>query len=97
LANRPEEPKVRGIHLTVDEDSEEEFLDWIEAQAEKYKPITSADVRHYWQRKYFRSLSRVSVDSFIICHCDDLTETKSTPQEDSRLAVPCAFLDETTH
>jgi hypothetical protein len=35
------------------------------------------------------------VNSFILRHQDDLSETKSTSQEDTRLEVPCAFLDET--
>jgi hypothetical protein len=35
------------------------------------------------------------VDSFILRHGTDLTERKSTPQEESRLEVPRVFLEET--
>jgi hypothetical protein len=36
------------------------------------------------------------VDSFILRHQDDLSETTSTPQKGKRLKAPLAFLDETT-
>jgi hypothetical protein len=36
------------------------------------------------------------VGSFILRQQDDLSKSNSTPQEDTRLEVPFAFLDETT-
>jgi hypothetical protein len=72
-----------------------EILDWISAQADKCRPITRTNILHYCEAKYSHSISRGWVDSFILLHQDDLSETKSTPQEDTRLKMPRASLDET--
>jgi hypothetical protein len=93
LANGLEEPKVCDRHLAVDEDSEGEILEWIEAQAEKYKPVIRTELRHYCKVKYSYLVNRGWIDSFILRHRDDLTETKSIPQEDPRPEAPRAFLD----
>jgi hypothetical protein len=58
LANELEEPKLRDHHLAIDEDSEGEILEWIKAQAEKYKPIICTDLRHYCEEKYSHLISR---------------------------------------
>jgi hypothetical protein len=96
LANGLEQPKVRGRHLAVDEDSEGEILEWIEAQIEKCKPVTRTDIWHYCETKCSRLVSRGLVGSFILRRRDDLTEIKSAPQEDPRLEVLRVFLEETT-
>jgi hypothetical protein len=95
LDNKLEASKARDHSLAVDENSEAKFLEWIDVQAEKCNPVTRIDIRHYCEVKHSISISRRSVDSFIFRHRDDLTETKNTPQEETRLEVPCTFLDET--
>jgi hypothetical protein len=95
LANRLEEPKARCRYLAVDEDSEEEILEWIEIQAKKCKLVTCTDIKNYCEVKYSRSVSRWWVGSFVWRHRDDLTKTKSTFQENLRLEVSRVFLDET--
>jgi hypothetical protein len=45
--------------------------------------------------KYSRSISRGWAGSFILRHQYNLSETRSTLQENTRLEVPHAFLDET--
>jgi hypothetical protein len=96
LENGLNEPKVRGRHFAFDDDSEVQILEWIQGQAEKCEPVTRTDLKHHCEVKYSRSISRGWVDSFILRHREDLFETKSTPQEEVRLEVPRAFLDETT-
>jgi hypothetical protein len=49
----------------------------------------------FWKAKCSHSISWGWVDSFILRYRNDLTETKSTLQEDLRLEVPRAFLNET--
>jgi hypothetical protein len=95
LANGLEEPKVRGRHLAIDEDSEGEILEWIEAQAEKCKSVTRTDIQHYCEAKYSCLVNRGWIDSFILRHRDDFKQTKSIPQEDTRSEAPRAFLDKT--
>jgi hypothetical protein len=77
LANGLDDRKTRGHHLAFDDDSTKEILEWIEAQADKCKPITRTDLRHYCEANYSRSISRGWVDSFILRHRDDVTETTS--------------------
>jgi hypothetical protein len=95
LANRLEDRKVRDRHLAFDEISETEILDWILAQIYKCRSTTSANLQHYCEVKCSRSISRGWVNSFILRHQEDLSETKSTLQKDTRLEVPRAFLDKT--
>jgi hypothetical protein len=66
LANEFEKPKYRNRHLTFDDDSEGEILIWIEAEAEKSRPVTRTELRHYRKAKYFGSVSKEWVNSFII-------------------------------
>jgi hypothetical protein len=68
LANKFDDLKIRGRYLTFDGDSENEILEWIEAQAEKCKPITRTDLQHYCEAKYSHSISRGWIESFILCH-----------------------------
>jgi hypothetical protein len=49
LANGLEPPKVRGRHSAIDEGSEADILQWIEAQAQKCNPVTQTDLRHHCQ------------------------------------------------
>jgi hypothetical protein len=97
LNNRLEEPKVRDRHMAIDKNSEVEILEWINIQIEKCNPVTHTDLRHYCEVKYSTSISRGWIDAFILRHRDDLTETKSTSQEKTRLEVPRVFLDETIY
>jgi hypothetical protein len=57
LANGLEPPKVRRRHPTIDEGSEAEILEWIEAQAEKCNPATRTDLRQHCQAKYLVDIS----------------------------------------
>jgi hypothetical protein len=94
LANGLEESKKCSGHPAFDEDSEDEILAWIEAQAEKYRPMIRTDLRHYCEVKYSRPVSRGWIDSFVLRHAEDLIETKSSSQEETRLKVLRALLDE---
>jgi hypothetical protein len=58
LANELEKPNLRDRHFAIDEDSEEEILELIKAQAEKCKPVTRTDIQHYCKTKYFRLINR---------------------------------------
>jgi hypothetical protein len=95
LANGLGPPKVRGRHPAIDEGSEAEILEWIEAQAEKCNPATRTNFCQHCQSKCSVTISRGWVDSFILRNRDELAETKSKPREDARLEVLRIFLNET--
>jgi hypothetical protein len=88
---------MRGRHFAFDDESEIQILESIRSQAEKCPPMTRTDLRYDCEVKYSCSISRGLADSFILRHKADLSETKSTPEEDARLEVPQAFLDETVN
>jgi hypothetical protein len=67
----------------------------MKVQAEKWKQITQTDFRDYYKPKYSHSINRGWIDSFILRHRDNLTETKNAPQKNMNLKVPHSFLDET--
>jgi hypothetical protein len=97
LENSLNDLKVRGRHFAFDDESEIQILEWIQIQAEKCAPVTRTDFRHHCKVKYSCSISRRWVDSFILPHKADLSDTKSTLQEDARLEVLRAFLDDTVN
>jgi hypothetical protein len=94
LANRLHDSKIHGRYFAFDGDSENEILKWIEAQAEKCKPITRTGLRHYCEIEYSRSISRRWINSFILRYRDDSAETENAPHENTRFEVPRTFLDE---
>jgi hypothetical protein len=95
LANGLNEPKSRGRHIAVDAESDANILAWIKRKAEKSAAVTGTDIRNYCREVCKFQVSRGWVDSFISRHADELTEKKSSPQEETRLQVPRVFLEET--
>jgi hypothetical protein len=95
LENGFDEPKPHSRHSAFDHDSEGGILIWVKAQTEKSGLVTRTDLRYYYQTKYSHPVTRGWADSFILRDGDVLAKTKSVPQEDTRLEVPRAFLDET--
>jgi hypothetical protein len=57
LDNKLEEPKVRDRHMAVDEISEAEISEWIDAQAEKCNSVTRIDLRNDRESVYSISIS----------------------------------------
>jgi hypothetical protein len=70
-------------------------LAWIKRKAEKSAAVTRTDLRNYCREVYKFQVSPGWVDSFISGHADELTEKKSSPQEETRLQVPRVFLEKT--
>jgi hypothetical protein len=95
LANGLSPPKSRGRHLAVDAESDVNILAWIKKQAEKNAAVTGTDIKNYCYEVCRLEVSRRWVDSFTFRHSAELTETKSSPQEEPRLQVPRIFLQET--
>jgi hypothetical protein len=62
--------------MAIDENSEIENSEWIDAQTKKCSPITRTDLRHYCEVKYSISISQGGPDSFILRHRDNVAETK---------------------
>jgi hypothetical protein len=95
LGNGLNEPKSRGRHMPIDAESDANILAWIKRKAEKSAAVTRTDIRNYCRQVCRFQVSRGWVDSFISRHTDELTEKKSSPQEEKRLQVPRVFLEET--
>jgi hypothetical protein len=95
LANGLNEPKSRGRHMAVGAESDANTLAWIKRKAEISAAVTRTDIRNYCREVCKFQVSRGSVDSLISPHADELTEKKSSPQQETRLQVPRVFLEET--
>jgi hypothetical protein len=95
LPNGLNEPKSRGRHWAVDAESDANILAWIKRKAEKSTAGTRTDIRNYCREVCKFQVSRGLVDSSISRHADELTEKKSSPQEETCLQVPRVFLEET--
>jgi hypothetical protein len=94
LANGLSPPKSRGRHLAVGAKSDANILAWIKKQAEKNAALIRIDIKNHCHEVSRLEVSRGWVDSFILRHSAELTEKKSSPQEEPRLQVPRIFLEE---
>jgi hypothetical protein len=95
LANRLNRPKSRGRHLAVDAESDLNLLAWIREQAQKNAAVTHTDIKNSCHEVWKFQASRGWVALFISRHSAELTEKKSSPQEEPRLQVPRSVLEET--
>jgi hypothetical protein len=95
LANGLNPPTSRDRHLAVDAESDANILVWIQKQAEKNAAVAPTDIKNYCREVWKFEASRGWVDSFISRHSAELTEKKSSPQEEPRLQVPRIFMEET--
>jgi hypothetical protein len=95
VANGRNEPKQRGRHAAIDAESEADIVNWIGKHYDKSHPVTRTEIRHYCIAKCEIPATRGWVDSFLLRHQNELIETKSLPQEEPRLQIPRAFLDQT--
>jgi hypothetical protein len=94
-ANGLSPPKSRSRHLAVDGESDANIFAWIKKQAEKNAAVTRTDIKNYCHEVCRLEVSRGSVDSFILRHSAELTEKKSSPQEEPRWSVPRIFFEDT--
>jgi hypothetical protein len=71
LDDRLEAPTVRDRHIAVDQNSEAEILEWIDAQPEKCNPVIRTGLQYYYEIKYSILTSQQWVDWIILSHRDD--------------------------
>jgi hypothetical protein len=95
LANGLSPPKSRGRHLAVDPELDANIFAWIKEQAEKNAAVTCIGNKNYCHEVCRLQVSRGSMDPFILRHSAELTEKKSSPQQEPRLQVPRIFPEET--
>jgi hypothetical protein len=95
LANGLSPPKSHGGHLAVDAESDANILAWIKNQTENTAEVTRTDIKNYCHEVCRLEVSRGWVGSFILCHSAELTEKKSSPQDEPRLQVLRIFLEKT--
>jgi hypothetical protein len=93
LGNELNEPKSRGRHSGVSAESDANIVAWITGKAKPSAAVTRTDVKNSCREVCKIEVMRGWVDSFISSHSAGLVETKSSPQEESRLQVPRMFLD----
>jgi hypothetical protein len=91
LAHKPDEPGQRGKHIALDQDCEEEIVDWIQQNAEKDTSLTREEILGYCRSQFKIKSTRRWINSFVLRHSDELIETMSCPQEGQRSQVSRAF------
>jgi hypothetical protein len=62
------------------------------ASLEKCQSSTRKNIPHYCSGQFGKVVTRGWVDSFLICHKDDLAATTSKPQDEAHLQVLRGFL-----
>jgi hypothetical protein len=95
LAHGLDEPGQRGEHAALDQDREQQILDWIRQNAEQSTSVTKTEIMDHCTAEFEIKFTRRWVNSFILRHLDDVIQRNSAPQEEQRLPVPRAFLQRT--
>jgi hypothetical protein len=90
-----EEPGQQGKHIPLDQDREQQILDWISQNAEQDTPITRGEIMDYCTSQFKVKSIRGLVNPFVLRHSDGLIQTKTGSQEGQRSQVPGAFLERT--
>jgi hypothetical protein len=95
LTHSLDEPGQRGKHAALDQDREQQILDWIRQNAEQDTPVTRTEITDHCTAEFKIKFTRGWVNSFVVRHSDEVIETMSAPQEEQRSQVPRAFLERT--
>jgi hypothetical protein len=82
-------------HSAFSAESDANILARITGKAEKHAAVTRTDIENYCREVCKIEVRCGWVDSFISRHSAELMEKNSSPQEEPRLHVPRAFLDQT--
>jgi hypothetical protein len=93
LAHGLDEPGQRGKPIALDEDREQQILDWIQQNAEENTPVTRGEGMCYCTSQFKIKSTRGLVNSLGLRHSDEGIQTKSGAQEKQRSQVPRAFLE----
>jgi hypothetical protein len=96
------EPGQRGKHAALDQDREQQILNWIRQNAERRTqnakqetPVTKIEIMDHCTTEFKIKFTRGWVYSFVLRHSDDVIQTESVPQEEQRLQVANAFVERT--
>jgi hypothetical protein len=92
LKNQWEPPKLRGHHFSLPDAAETQIVASTGRQVEKNQPVTRTDSFHDCVINFGKSMTRGWAYLFLMRHYEELKETPSSPQENSRLEVPRDFL-----
>lgn len=90
----PLEPKPLGRHKALSEDVENIIIDHLIERYFSGNSMTQTELLEYVRQNYDMHLTRGWVHAFIGRHLDKLHLCRSLPQEDSRLLVPRAYLEQ---
>jgi hypothetical protein len=88
-----DDPPARGRHREPSADCEPELIVWLANRAENQKAVNRTELLHECTEPFGKGITRGWIDSFITGHAHQLFETKSIPQENTRLEVPRVFLE----
>jgi transposase len=74
-------PGHRGKQTALEQDREQQFLDWTKQTAESGTPVTRKEIKNYCTSQFQVPITRGWVNSFVL-HCpDEFIQAKSFPQE----------------
>jgi hypothetical protein len=81
-------PGHRGKHTALEQDHEQQILDWIKQNAEDSTPVTRKEIKDYRTSQFQVPMTRGSVKSFVLRSLDENIQEKGSLQEEQRLQVP---------
>jgi hypothetical protein len=80
LARGLNEPGQRGKHLALDQDREQQILDWIQQNAGEDTAITRGEIMDYCTSQFKITSTREWVNSFVLRYSDEVRQTTSGAQ-----------------
>jgi hypothetical protein len=93
VAHGLDEPGQRGKHIAIDQNREQQILDWIEQNAEEETRVMRGEIMNYYTSQSKTKSTRELVKSSVLHHSDEVIQTQSGREEERRAQVPRAFLE----
>ena len=90
----PQDPKPKGRHLALDENTENIILEKIINISNQGDSMTQNEILKYIRNKFKKNVTKGWLNQFYLRHRDKIKKTRSFPQEDLRITVPREYLKE---
>jgi hypothetical protein len=86
-------PGRRGKRTALEQDRNQQILDWINQNAEGSMSVTRKEIKNYCTSQFQVPITGGRVNSFVLRYPDEIIHEESSRQEEQSLQVPRVFLE----
>jgi hypothetical protein len=97
LEYRPDPPRHRWKHRALEQDREQQILDWIRQNAEGGRPVTRKEIKDHCTSQFQASIAQGWANSFVLRHPDKSGILDWEDRKTRQVIVPATMRGETMH